>query len=147
MGIYGKISKLWIILERMLWASSMDNFGKNVMGFLVRLRGPMGPWAHGPRVHGPRVHGPMGPWAQGPWSHGSMGIGSMGPGSMGPWNLNQLLIHFLGKKNNIFLKTRNLNKLLIHFLGKKTTIFLQSQMANARKPSTISSLCRLDHSK
>ena len=56
MGIYGKISKLWIILERMLWASSMDNFGKNVMGFVVRLRGatswahgPMGPWAHGPK--------------------------------------------------------------------------------------------------
>ena len=79
MGIYGKISKLWIILERMLWASSMDHFGKNVMGFVVRLRGPMGPWAQGP-------------WAQGPWAHGSMG----------PWNLNQLLIHFLGKKTTFF---------------------------------------------
>ena len=51
MGIYGKISKLWIILERMLWASSMDNFGKNVMGFVVRLRGATS-WAHGPM--GPR---------------------------------------------------------------------------------------------
>ena len=64
MGIYGKISKLWIILERMLWASSMDNFGKNVMGFVVRLRGPMGPWAHGSM--GP---GSMGPWVHA-WTHG-----------------------------------------------------------------------------
>ena len=82
----------------------MDNFGKNVMGFVY---GSFWKECYGLRGATSWAHGPMGPWAQGPWAQGpwAQGPGSMGPwvhGPIGPRNLNQLLIHFWGKKTTFF---------------------------------------------
>ena len=67
----------------------MDNFGKNVMGFVVRLRGATS-WAHGP---------------MGPRSLNRFLIHFLGKKTyifLETRNLNRFLIHFLGKKTTFF---------------------------------------------